>query len=131
MDHNMIDQQLLALLRISTEQRTPEIIAATAASLIDLLMVTTDPGLKSLITLQREQLKLSALAEFLKGEIGYKTSVVSTSHHLSHEYQAAEVSIHLLNHKDGTQAPGMAGYGQTAEAALRNLRTIENKSVAA
>ncbi|NVZ62027.1 hypothetical protein HX867_08030 [Pseudomonas gingeri] len=135
MDHNMIDQQLLALLRVPAEQRTSEGLAealqgvAKAAALDDLTLTATNSEQMHLPSLQREQIKLVALGEFLMHELECNSYTVQLDVAKYEFGPSAQLTIILARHSQPS-APSnctrlMIGSGKTAEAALRDLHEIQ------
>jgi len=124
MDHNLIDQQILALLRTPVDQRTPECITEALQRIVQ----AAEPNeleQTTITSLQREQLKLAAVARFLKEELNYRacSTQLSIDDYSSGQHQT--LTILLTSHESTSDDSFMIGHGSTAEDALRDLHTVK------
>lgn len=121
MNSNLIDQQLIELLRIPAAQRTQANIAEAidqirAAAQLD----ATPPNLA-----YQEHSKLAAIVEFLAVELDMKTHNTMLD---SHESQIYSLSAVMHENAEGLY---LMGYGKTAEEALKDLHPVKvNKDAA-
>ncbi|NWA25789.1 hypothetical protein HX866_12900 [Pseudomonas gingeri] len=131
MDHNLIDQQILALLRTPIDQRTPECLAEALQRIAEATEpnepgpIAALPGQTNPTSIQREQLKLAAIASLLKQESNYRASStqLNISEYNSDRYQT--LTILLTTHESSSDDSFMIGSGSTAEGALRDLHTVK------
>ncbi|KPA91049.1 hypothetical protein PF66_02387 [Pseudomonas asplenii] len=141
MDHNLIDQQILALLRTPVEQRTVENLAAalhsiaTAASLVEAPFTAPHADLQRLINLHREQVKLSYYSELLLPVLGY-TSYDVCLYANTGDYGSNVTLSTILSPKtdfsaSANELPTLFGSGKTAQDALRDLHPIAKREQAA
>ena len=121
MNHEMIDHQLIELLRVpATLRRTEHVRAALAsiAAAAQVEAVATTP-------LQHEQLKLLAIVEYLSHE--FKTDIHNVSLELAVDPRLSLLRVWMLQ-LDGS---AWTGRGNTAEQALRDLHKVEDREAAA
>lgn len=130
MDHNLIDQLILALLRTPVDQRTPECITEALQRIVEAatpneLKQTGDlPGKSTSASIQQEQLKLAAVASFLKEELNYRncSTQLSIDEYSSDHHQTLTI---LLSSHESSAESFLVGYGRTAEDALRDLHAVK------
>lgn len=113
MNNNLIDQQILDLLRIPANQRTQSNIARAInwiAAAAHLDMTPAGP-------IQQEQIKLAAIVKFLAEEMGAMRYVVSLD--IRDPELGSTESIYAMI-KIGPEN-SLCGYGTTAEEVLKDL----------
>lgn len=125
MDNDLIDQQILELLRTSAANRTQLHVAsalsriAEAAQLDQALWVQPN-----LIKLQHEHLKLAAIADFLGEELNFRHRDTQLNIRESGLTWHSALSVLFSNPDSQVGDPFLIGHGNTAEEALRDLRTM-------
>jgi ABC-type hemin transport system substrate-binding protein len=119
--NNLIDQHLINLLRISTEQRTQANIAETINQINAAAQLDATP----LSLAQQEHSKLAAIVEFLAVELDMKSHDTVLD---IRESQVYSLSAMMRVNFDGQY---LMGFGQTAEEVLRDLHPVKaNKDAA-
>lgn len=127
MNNDLIDQQIIGLLRIPTEQRSQEQVAMALAGIAQaaqLETATLAAPLREetiLITLQQGQLKLAAIADFLRRELHLEHSNAQLDLREANNTWVPPLSVMLMNSSSDIF---MLGYGRTAEEALYDLHTV-------
>lgn len=113
MDHNLIDQQILNLLRIPAVQRNQ----ADIAEAVNRIAAAAQLDMTPLGPLQNEQIKLAAIVDFLAKEMNakyYTVDLAMTDRNDPSRPLYARINIDLDN--------SLFGFGDTAEETLKNLR---------
>lgn len=115
MNHEEIDRQLIELLRTPAQERTPEIIESAIALICTAAELETIPATQS----QQEQIKLLAIANLLACDL-------KTTHHYASLdlHCTAETSRQLTICMRLPNGNCLIGFGETAQAALMNMKEI-------
>jgi len=125
MNHNLIDMQILELLRIPANQRTQERVAfaltAIAQAAESRAPVVPQLEQSAKTTMQQEQIKLAALTEFLRQELGFDYCSVTLDINQDN-YKQNDSLTTFIGSDEGDNF--MVGRGLNAESALRDLHTI-------
>ena len=131
MNNDLIDLHILSLLRIPAEQRTQARVALALADIAQAARLET-AMLANPVTeqnrLQQEHLKLAAIAEFLRQELGFEHCSVPLDLRESYNQWDRPLSVILSNYKGETF---MHGRGRTAEECLQDLCTLVKSRKAA
>ena len=131
MNHDLIDLHILDLLRIPVEERTQERVALALTDIADAAQQVTDTKANPLMAqtiLQKEQLKLAAIADFLRQALELEHGTAELELRAPYNEWDKPLTVILSTDKSKTI---MVGRGQTAEEALRELRTIARSEQAA
>ncbi|TFY92778.1 hypothetical protein DYL59_02105 [Pseudomonas kairouanensis] len=114
MNNALIDQQILELLRIPANRRTPDDIAKAINGIAAAAQLETAP----LCPIQHEVLKLQAIVEFLAEDMRAEEHSVTLELSPTGDDWRAPLST-LIKLGPGSH---LIGFGKTAEEVLRNLR---------
>ena len=131
MNHNLIDLHILNLLRLPAEERTQERVALALTDIADAAQKSTDTKANPLMAqtiLQKEQLKLAAIADFLRQALELEHGSAELELREPSNEWDKPLTVILSTDKSKTI---MIGRGQTAEEALRDLYTITRPEQAA
>ena len=124
MDNDLIDRQLIDLLRMPQEFRTP----ANIAEAISRISATAHIEIAPTGRLQREQMKLVAIVEFLAAELKISQYDISLT---LREHQDASLTSLCAYMRDDATGTKLIGLGSSAEAVLRDLHPLaENREAA-
>lgn len=131
MNNDLIDRHILSLLRLPAEQRTQDRVALVLAGIAQAAQLET-ATLGHLLTeqnkLQQEQLKLAAIADFLRQELNFEHCNAQLDLCESDNDWGQPLTV-LLSNTGGDIF--MYGRGQTAESALRDLHPVTKTGQAA
>lgn len=114
MNNELIDQQILDLLRIPAYQRTPDDIAEAINGIAAAAQLETAP----LCPIQHEQLKLRAIVQLLAEDMQAEEYGVTLELSPMADNWRAPLSM-LIKLGPGSH---LIGFGKTAEEVLRDLR---------
>jgi hypothetical protein len=130
MDNDLIDQQILELLRTPVTNRTQLHVASALARIAEAAQLIQasrpdDFGTQPyLFELQREQLKLAAIADFLGEELNFKHCDTQLNIRESGLTWHTALTVLFTNPNSQAGDPFLIGHGNTAEEALRDLHTM-------
>jgi hypothetical protein len=118
MDNTLIDSQLIELLRMPVELRTPASIAKAISCISSAAQIEIEP----MSHLQRELTKLEAIVQFLAVELGMNQYDISLTLHEHQDPSSCSLCAYMKDDSTGTR---LIGFGSSAQEALRNLHPIK------